>query len=112
MFGFAGGAGFGARPLFFDEKRKNKGGRRKRRGRMEVFSFVPRPSRFVRQKEMQLRLMKFVMRFTVIDEGGTMSFVAPCNALKALVAACSKFPTDLEGLLSATVPYDSDLKEN
>ena len=56
--------------------------------------------------------MKFVMRFTVIDESGTVSFVAPCNALKALVAACSKFPTDLEGLLTAAMPYDSDLKEN
>jgi hypothetical protein len=66
----------------------------------------------VRQEELQLKLMKFVMRFTVIDEGGTVSFVAPCNALKALVAACSKFPADLEGLLTAAMPYDSDLKEN
>lgn len=56
--------------------------------------------------------MKFVMRFTVIDNGGTVSFVAPCNALKALVAACSKFPTDLELLLAASEPYDSDLKTN
>ncbi len=54
----------------------------------------------------------FVMRFTVIDENGTVSFVAPCNALKALVAACSKFPTDLDALLTAAMPYDSELKDN
>ena len=53
----------------------------------------------------------FVMRFTVIDERGTVSFVASCNALKALVAACSKFPADVESLLEASEPYDSDLKE-
>lgn len=52
----------------------------------------------------------FVMRFTVVDGSGSVSFVAPCNALKALVAACSKAPSDLEGLLAASVPYDSDLQ--
>jgi hypothetical protein len=52
----------------------------------------------------------FVMRFTVIDHEGTVSFVAPCNALKALVAACSKAPTNLETLLSASTRYDTDLK--
>lgn len=54
----------------------------------------------------------FVMRFTVIDPSGTVSFVAPCNALKALVAACSKYPTDLESLLAASTRYDTDLKSN
>jgi hypothetical protein len=54
----------------------------------------------------------FVMRFTVIDNDGSVSFVAPCNALKALVAACSKEPTNVESLLAAAEPYDSDLKEN
>src|SRR5918911_1178473 len=53
----------------------------------------------------------FVMRFTVIDPKGTVSFVAPCNALKALVAACSKAPTSLEALLSASTRYDSELKD-
>ena len=53
----------------------------------------------------------FVMRFTIIDPDGTVSFVAPCNALKALVAACSKSPTRLEELLSATTRYDTDLKD-
>ena len=53
----------------------------------------------------------FVMRFTIIDDRGTVSFVAPCNALKALVAACSKAPTDLESLLSASARYDNELKD-
>jgi len=53
----------------------------------------------------------FVMRFTVIDHTGTVSFVAPCNALKALVAACSKAPTDLESLLTASTRYDNELRD-
>ncbi|MFL5731967.1 MAG: hypothetical protein ACJ78Q_02100 [Chloroflexia bacterium] len=53
----------------------------------------------------------FVMRYTVIDPAGTVSFVAPCTALKALVAACSKAPSDLESLLSATERYDNELKD-
>jgi hypothetical protein len=51
------------------------------------------------------------MRFTVIDPHGTVSFVAPCNALKALVAACSKRPMSLETLLAATTHYDTELKD-
>jgi hypothetical protein len=54
----------------------------------------------------------YVMRFTVVDNEGSVSFVAPCNALKALVAACSKHPTDLESLLNASTRYDTDLKAN
>src|ERR671933_557432 len=56
-------------------------------------------------------VVMFVMRFTVIDHTGTVSFVAPCTALKALVAACSKAPSDLEGLLSASTRYDNELKD-
>lgn len=52
----------------------------------------------------------FVMRFTVIDPAGTVSFVAPCNALKALVAACSKAPANLHDLLSASKRYDDELE--
>jgi hypothetical protein len=51
------------------------------------------------------------MRFTVIDHQGTVSFVAPCNALKALVAACSKAPADLQGLLVESTTYDDELKD-
>lgn len=53
----------------------------------------------------------YVMRFTVIDNAGTVSFVAPCNALKALVAACSKAPPDLQSLLSISSRYDTELKD-
>src|SRR5438128_2077925 len=56
-------------------------------------------------------LSMFVMRFTVVDHRGTVSFVAPCNALKALVAACSQAPADLDTLLSASTHYDTDLKD-
>lgn len=52
----------------------------------------------------------FVMRFTIIDHQGSVSFVAPCNALKALVAACSKAPTNLDEMLTASTNYDSELK--
>ncbi len=53
----------------------------------------------------------YVMRFTVIDASGTVSFVAPCNGLKALVAACSRqpSPTTAPELLAATVDYDDRL---
>jgi hypothetical protein len=53
----------------------------------------------------------YVMRFTVIDPEGTVSFVAPCTALKALVAACSKGPTRLADLLEASATYDDSLKD-
>ena len=54
----------------------------------------------------------FVMRFTVIAPEGTVSFVAPCNAMKALVAACSRVsPTSLETLLAASTPYDTELRD-
>lgn len=56
----------------------------------------------------------YVMRFTVIDPEGTVSFVAPCNGLKALVAACSQQPTpaNVRELLEATAPYDDRLGDN
>lgn len=53
----------------------------------------------------------FVMRFTIVDHEGVVSFVAPCNALKALVAACSKAPSSLESLLLASTRYDTALKD-
>lgn len=53
----------------------------------------------------------FVMRFTVVAPEGTVSFVGPCSALKALVAGCSKAPVDLEGLLVASSRYDTELKD-
>ncbi len=51
------------------------------------------------------------MRFTIIDPNGTVSFIAPCNGLKALVAACSRqpAPNTVYELLAATAPYDDRL---
>lgn len=53
------------------------------------------------------------MRYTLIDNSGTISFVAPPNTLKALVAACSRKPApeDLTDLLEAASKYDSGLQE-
>lgn len=54
-----------------------------------------------------------VMRYTIIDSDGTMSFIAPWNTLKALVAACSRkpAPNDLSTLLEAASRYSSGLQE-
>jgi hypothetical protein len=56
----------------------------------------------------------YVMRFTVIDSSGTVSFVATCNGLKALVAACSSepTPTTTRELLEVTASYDDCLGDN
>jgi hypothetical protein len=51
-----------------------------------------------------------VMRFNLIDPEGTVSFVAPCHALKVLTAACARDPRDLDSLLEYTEPFDPALK--
>lgn len=40
-----------------------------------------------------------VMRFTILDSRGTISFVADCYALGALVAACADNPLTVKSLL-------------
>ncbi len=50
-----------------------------------------------------------VMRFTVVDAEGVVSFVAPCHAMKMMVAACSRDPQDLNQLLVYLEEYDPDL---
>lgn len=54
-----------------------------------------------------------VMRYTLIDKSGTVSFIAPWNTLKALVAACSRKPTpeDLTALLESASKYSSGLQQ-
>jgi len=52
-----------------------------------------------------------VMRFTVIDGRGGVSFVAHADALPALVKACALNANSLEELLDRIVPYYSDLRE-
>lgn len=54
-----------------------------------------------------------VMRYTIIEPTGTISFIAPWNTLKALVAGCSRKPApgDLLALLEAASKYDTGLKD-
>lgn len=51
------------------------------------------------------------MRYTVIDSRGTVTFIAPCDALMPLVAGCAQDPQTLEALLSVADEYASGLKE-
>src|SRR5688572_16810260 len=55
--------------------------------------------------------MNDVMRFTVVDPFGTVSFVAPCTALEALVAACSHAPQSLNALLSVADSFAPGLHD-
>ena len=47
-----------------------------------------------------------VMRFTVVDEAGTVSFVGPGHAMKMLAAACTSEPADVRSLLANADRYD------
>lgn len=51
-----------------------------------------------------------VIRCTVIDREGAVSFVAHGDALAALTAACAASPTGLEELLELSEPYYRGLK--
>ncbi len=48
-----------------------------------------------------------MMRFTVIDETGTVSFAGPGHGLKVLVAGCSRGPESLSELLIDVRRYDA-----
>jgi len=52
-----------------------------------------------------------VMRYTVIDERGTVSFVADCAALLPMVSACADGAQTLEDLLEAVDRSGFPLKE-
>ncbi len=49
-----------------------------------------------------------LIRCTIVDRQGAVSFVAHGDALPALVAACAAGPTDLEELLVLSEPYYFD----
>ena len=49
-----------------------------------------------------------LVRFTVIDAQGAVSFVGPGHAIKMFAAACSRNPRTLVELLEYTRPYDAD----
>lgn len=52
-----------------------------------------------------------LFRFTIIDDGGGISFVAHADALPALLKACAREPVSVEELLDFTVPYYQALRE-
>ena len=52
-----------------------------------------------------------LMRCTVVDERGTVSFVADGDALPALVAACAQNPGSLEQLLELTDGFYHRLRD-
>jgi hypothetical protein len=52
-----------------------------------------------------------LMRYTVIDRSGGVSFIAHGDALPAFVKACSFYPQTLEDLLDLTTPFYASLRE-
>jgi hypothetical protein len=52
-----------------------------------------------------------VIRCTVVDERGAVSFIVHADALSALTAACSANPSNLEELLEGVEPYYHNLRE-
>jgi hypothetical protein len=52
-----------------------------------------------------------LLRFTVIDRRGGVSFIAHGDALPALVKACSFYPQTVEDLLDLTTPFYASLRE-
>jgi hypothetical protein len=52
-----------------------------------------------------------LMRCTVIDASGTVSFIVDGEALPALVAACTRNPATLRELLDYADPLYADLRE-
>lgn len=52
-----------------------------------------------------------VMRYTIIDRDGTVSFVARCEVLPAFVAACADGAISLTDLLKAVARADSSVLE-
>ena len=52
-----------------------------------------------------------LMRCTVIDASGAVSFIVDGDAIPALVAACTRNPSNLAGLLEHAEPLYGDLRE-
>lgn len=52
-----------------------------------------------------------LIRCTIVDREGAISFVAHGDALPALVAACAADPSSLDGLLEMSEPYYMNLRE-
>jgi hypothetical protein len=52
-----------------------------------------------------------IMRYTIVDEYGTVSFIAPCEALVPLVAGCARDPRTVPDLLHIADEYNSGMRE-
>jgi len=52
-----------------------------------------------------------LMRFTIVDDHSTISFIGPDRALHALVAACSTGPITIDDLLERVAPFAADLRD-
>ena len=52
-----------------------------------------------------------VIRCTVVDERGAVSFIVHADALSALAVACSTNPSSLEEMLEGAEPYYHNLRE-
>lgn len=56
-------------------------------------------------------MLNDVMRFTIIDRRGAVSFVAPCRTMEALVAACASEPGSLAELLDYASRFIADVQD-
>src|SRR5947209_1429709 len=61
------------------------------------------------EAEPRTQFLSNVMRYTVIDDRGSVSFVAPIGSLKPLIAACSHRPVSVSELLRALALYDDQV---
>ncbi|MHB1007227.1 MAG: hypothetical protein ACYC3S_16535 [Chloroflexota bacterium] len=52
-----------------------------------------------------------VMRYTIVDNKCAVSFVAGCESLEPLVAACAGNPRSVEDMLTALARYDARLDD-
>lgn len=52
-----------------------------------------------------------MMRFTVVDSEGSVSFAGPGHCLKIITAACSRDPADHQELLNTVREYDERFAE-
>ncbi|HZT05751.1 MAG TPA: hypothetical protein VFC51_01865 [Chloroflexota bacterium] len=57
-------------------------------------------------------MLNDVMRFTVIDGEGAVSFVAPCRTMEALVAACASEPGSLLQLLNTASQFAPEVRDH
>jgi hypothetical protein len=56
-------------------------------------------------------MLNDVMRFTIIDATGGVSFVAPCRTMEALVAGCAGGAAMLGELLDAASRFEPELRD-